>query len=76
MDASDKSLLIKLGTGGSIDDFCSEMNFTREQFDEWWSKQLTARVPSTGPRCRPSGAFRRCRDTPGRVGHTSHLRRP
>jgi penicillin amidase len=48
MDASDKSLLIKLGAGGSIKDFCSDANFTREQFDEWWSKQLAARVPSTG----------------------------
>ena len=48
MDASDKSLLIKLGAGGSIEDFCSDANFTRGQFDEWWSKQLAARVPSTG----------------------------
>ncbi len=48
MDASDKSLLKKLGAGGSIEDFCSDANLTREQFDEWWSKQLAARVPSTG----------------------------
>ena len=48
MDASDKSLLVKLGAGGSIEDVCSDANFTREQFDEWWSKQLSARVPSTG----------------------------
>ena len=48
MDASDKSLLNKLGAGESIEDVCSDASFTREQFEEWWSKQLAARVPSTG----------------------------
>ncbi|HIC16011.1 MAG TPA: penicillin acylase family protein [Gemmatimonadetes bacterium] len=47
VEISDKSLLIRLGAGESIENVRSDAGLSREQFEEWWSEQLAARVPST-----------------------------
>lgn len=47
MGISDKSLLIKLGAGESIENVRAAADLSSEQFEEWWSAQLAARVPST-----------------------------
>ena len=46
MNQQDKDRLLKLGAGDSIQAICDGEGITREQFDQCWKDQTTARVPS------------------------------
>ena len=46
MDNTDKDMLLRLGAGDSIQAICEDAGLTRAEFDQWWTEQTAARVPS------------------------------
>ena len=46
MGNTDKDMLLRLGAGDSIQAICEDAGLTRAEFDQWWTEQTAARVPS------------------------------
>jgi penicillin amidase len=41
-------ILIRLGSGESIDSVCRSTGLTRDEFNDWWRRECASRVPLTG----------------------------
>ena len=48
MALTDIAILHKLGAGESIEAVRTEAGMSRDEFDRWWSEQLSARLPNMG----------------------------
>src|SRR5260370_41047091 len=46
MQLSPSQILARLGTGESIASVCAAAEISREDFDVWWKRETTARVPA------------------------------